>query len=154
MPPIPSRPHPSDKKPAAVKIQVGAGAISCSWTTKKLAITLREEGTNKPKEVYVDAQVSGDLAIHKQACIGACNWGGWAVTAINDGGRLIVVMLEEEDARRVVSYLNRICPAAFKEKDRDSMAEMVPDWVKNWIRGCREKRIYVDPAPFKLKVKT
>ena len=122
------------------------------WRVEKVKI-MADFSPGVARQVEVDALVLGTLAFHRAITDDPVKKHCLAVSSINSGDHIVLVKTEE-DAVKVVETLWEAASDAFELPTRERIVERLPAWVKPWIRECRVRVAWVDPATHKTGTAT
>ena len=122
------------------------------------ALTLADEPTWKPSRVTlttdrgpveVEAKALGALAIHD----GLQSLTGKRVVTHVPTGLFLAAVATDADAERLGETAWGQCCTAMRAKTPDDVAAAIPQWALDWVFACREAAAYLDPEPYRARVK-
>lgn len=142
MPPLPKKflqkqaGEPAERGPKEEQ----APRAGMPWMTDKYTTVLMQPGDQKRR---VPCHLLGALAVHRAICPDS----GYALTSATTG-LLICLQQEFEDAKKIGEVLWVKYARALLLKDEAKINEMIPKWVKQWVRACRILGLYVEPDQY------
>jgi hypothetical protein len=125
---------PSSKPAAPVsKWKEEEGTLLISWI---------ENGVEtKPKEIKVKCKRYGNVAIYPSVD----NPQLWTAATYNTGIGIARTLKTEDDARRIGEVMWERCKKALCEPTRARIQAMLPVWVGDWLKRCKQIGRFLEP---------